>query len=83
MEDGWSGETQNIGKNVNEILVVSSLRQGPKHGEQVALNVEGASGGMFELQHGTLYRSFTASSGKASSAVGGRRATAGSGRNMR
>lgn len=49
------GETQNIGKQMNEILVLSSLRTGAKHGYQIALDVESSSGGMFELQHGTLY----------------------------
>lgn len=49
------GETQNIGKSVNEMLVLSALRTGPKHGYQIALDVESGSGGVFELQHGTLY----------------------------
>ena len=48
-------ETQSFGKSVNELLVLATLREGPKHGYQIALDVEAGSGGMFELQHGTLY----------------------------
>jgi PadR family transcriptional regulator, regulatory protein PadR len=48
-------DTQNLAKRVNELLVLSSLREGARHGYQIALDVEERSGGAFELQHGTLY----------------------------
>lgn len=48
-------ETQRLGRNVNELLVLAALEDGPKHGYQIALDVEDESGGTFELQHGTLY----------------------------
>jgi PadR family transcriptional regulator, regulatory protein PadR len=48
-------DTQNFGKHVNELLVLTTLRQGPRHGYQIALDVEERSGALFELQHGTLY----------------------------
>lgn len=44
-----------MGKAVNELLVLGALRGGPKHGYQIALDVEAESAGAFELQHGTLY----------------------------
>lgn len=48
-------ETQRLGRNVNELLVLTTLEEGPKHGYQIALDVEEDSDGAFELQHGTLY----------------------------
>lgn len=48
-------DTQSIGKNMNELLVLATLRGGARHGYQIALEVELRSGGAFELQHGTLY----------------------------
>ena len=48
-------DTQNLGKRINELLVLTSLREGARHGYQIALDVEARSGGAFELQHGTLY----------------------------
>jgi DNA-binding PadR family transcriptional regulator len=48
-------DTQSIGKHVNELLVLAALRAGPKHGYQIALDVETETAGAFELQHGTLY----------------------------
>ena len=50
-----SADTQNLGKRVNELLVLSALRDGARHGYQIALRVEERSGGAFALQHGTLY----------------------------
>lgn len=50
-----STDTQSFGRRVNEMLVLSSLRGGARHGYQIALDVEAKSGGTFELQHGTLY----------------------------
>ena len=48
-------DTQNLGRRVNELLVLSTLRERARHGYQIALEVEARSGGAFELQHGTLY----------------------------
>lgn len=48
-------EMQSLLRDVNELLVLSSLREGAKHGYQIALDVETDSNGMFSFQHGTLY----------------------------
>lgn len=48
-------DTQGLTRTINEVLVLSALREGPKHGYQIALDVESGSGGAFLLQHGTLY----------------------------
>ena len=40
---------------INELLVLASLEDAPKHGYQIALELEERSRGMFVLQHGTLY----------------------------
>ncbi len=48
-------EMQSLIRDVNELLVLSSLREGAKHGYQIALDVEADSNGMFSFQHGTLY----------------------------
>ena len=50
-----SVDTQSLGRNVNELLVLATLEDGPRHGYQIALDVEEETGGAFELQHGTLY----------------------------
>lgn len=48
-------EMQSLVRDVNELLVLASLRDGAKHGYQIALDVEADSRGMFSFQHGTLY----------------------------
>jgi len=48
-------ETQSLTPSFNEALILAALRDGPKHGYQLALEVEERSGGVFQLQHGTLY----------------------------
>ena len=48
-------DTQALARTINELLVLSALRGGPKHGYQIALDVELQSSGAFLLQHGTLY----------------------------
>lgn len=45
----------NLSKQVNELLILASLREGPAHGYEIALAVERDSGGAFALQLGTLY----------------------------
>ena len=42
-------------RHINELLVLAALSDGPKHGYQIALDTEARSGGLFVLQHGTLY----------------------------
>ena len=46
---------QNLTKHFNEALILSVLQKGPKHGYQLALDIEEGSGGRFEFKHGTLY----------------------------
>lgn len=48
-------DTQSVGRRINELLVLSCVREEAKHGYQIALDVEEETGGAFELQHGTLY----------------------------
>ena len=46
---------QNLTPSCNEALILAALRDGPKHGYQLALDVERRSRGVFQFQHGTLY----------------------------
>ena len=48
-------EPQSLTKHFNEALILSSLGAGPKHGYQMALDIEERSGGRFGFKHGTLY----------------------------
>ena len=48
-------DVQAFARDINELLVLSALRSGPKHGYQVALDVESESNGLFRFRHGTLY----------------------------
>ncbi len=48
-------EIQNLSKNCNEILILSILHNGKKHGYQLALELEERSEGRFKFNHGTLY----------------------------
>jgi PadR family transcriptional regulator PadR len=48
-------ETQNLTKSSNEALILASLARGPKHGYQLALDIEERSRGVFRFNHGTLY----------------------------
>ena len=53
-----SGEdfgVQGFAREINELLILSTLRAGAKHGYQVALDVETESNGLFKFRHGTLY----------------------------
>jgi len=50
-----SFDAQTFPKRVYQMLVLGSLAAGPKHGYQIALDVEERSAGWFVLQHGTLY----------------------------
>jgi DNA-binding PadR family transcriptional regulator len=48
-------EPQNLSKVCNEALILSALRDGPRHGYQLALEIERRGGGRFRFSHGTLY----------------------------
>lgn len=48
-------QTQNLVKSCNEALILASLREGPRHGYQLALDIEERSDGLFRFHHGTLY----------------------------
>lgn len=47
--------TQTLTKNCNEALILAALDAGPRHGYQLALDVEERSNGFFKFKHGTLY----------------------------
>ncbi len=48
-------EIQALGRTIHEVLILAVLRAGPKHGYQIALDVERETAGVYEFQHGTLY----------------------------
>jgi PadR family transcriptional regulator PadR len=48
-------ETQNLARSCHETLILASLAEGPRHGYQMALEIEDRSGGAFRFNHGTLY----------------------------
>jgi PadR family transcriptional regulator, regulatory protein PadR len=48
-------DIQAFAKGLHEMLVLRAIRDGPRHGYQIALDVEQQTDGMFVLQHGTLY----------------------------
>jgi DNA-binding PadR family transcriptional regulator len=48
-------EAQNLTRNCNEALILASLATGPKHGYQLALDIEERGAGLFKFNHGTLY----------------------------
>ena len=50
-----SADLQALSRSINTILVLGVLRDGEKHGYQIALDVSAVSSGLFELRHGTLY----------------------------
>ncbi|MFW6088620.1 MAG: PadR family transcriptional regulator [Gemmatimonadota bacterium] len=52
---GRAVDVQALVRDINEALILAVLRDGAKHGYQIALDVEERSGGMFTFQHGTLY----------------------------
>jgi PadR family transcriptional regulator PadR len=51
--DGY--DAQRLGRSVNELLVLATLRRGRMHGYQIAQELGAATGGVFAVQHGTLY----------------------------
>jgi len=48
-------DLSNLSRSLNEMLVLSALAEGSRHGYQLALDVEQMSGGLFGFKHGTLY----------------------------
>ena len=48
-------EAQNLAKGCNEALILACLEGGPRHGYQIALDIEERGGGFFRFNHGTLY----------------------------
>ncbi len=48
-------DVQGFARDINILLVLSTLRRGPRHGYQIALDVEAQSSGLFRFRHGTLY----------------------------
>jgi len=48
-------ETQNLARSSHEALILAILADGPRHGYQLALEIEERSRGFFRFNHGTLY----------------------------
>ena len=48
-------DAQGFAREIHELLVFAALREGPRHGYQIALDVEAHSKGIFRFRHGTLY----------------------------
>ena len=48
-------DVQGFARDINELLILSTLRTEAKHGYQIALDVETESNGLFRFRHGTLY----------------------------
>jgi len=48
-------ETQNLARSCHEALILATLAHGPRHGYQLALEIEERSQGYFRFNHGTLY----------------------------
>lgn len=48
-------DVQGFARGINELLILSTLRGGAKHGYQIAIDVEEESNGLFRFRHGTLY----------------------------
>ena len=53
--EGPGFDIQAFARDLHELLVLSTLREGAKHGYQIALDVESESNGLFQFKHGTLY----------------------------
>lgn len=48
-------EIQGLARSLHELLILAALREGARHGYQIALEIEQRSGGFFTFNHGTLY----------------------------
>ncbi len=53
--DDQEFDAQGFARGIHELLVLAVLREGPRHGYQIALDVESDSNGVFRFRHGTLY----------------------------
>ncbi len=52
---GEGVEIQGLARSLHELLLLATLREGARHGYQIALEIESRSGGFFTFNHGTLY----------------------------
>ncbi|MDH3735006.1 MAG: helix-turn-helix transcriptional regulator [Gemmatimonadota bacterium] len=48
-------DVQDFARGIHELLVLSSLQTGEKHGYQIALDLQADSNDLFRFKHGTLY----------------------------
>ena len=48
-------EPQGLARRCHEALILATLAPGPRHGYQLALEIEDRSSGAFRFNHGTLY----------------------------
>jgi DNA-binding PadR family transcriptional regulator len=48
-------DVQGFARGIHELLILATLRDGAKHGYQIAVDVESESNGLFRFRHGTLY----------------------------
>lgn len=48
-------QLQNLARGCHEMLILATLCDGPRHGYQIALDIEERSRGRFTFRHGTLY----------------------------
>jgi DNA-binding PadR family transcriptional regulator len=48
-------EVHSLAKSCNEVLLLAILTDGPRHGYQLAVEIEERSEGFFRFNHGTLY----------------------------
>lgn len=48
-------DVQGFARGIHELLVLSTLQSGEKHGYQIALDVQADSNDLFRFKHGTLY----------------------------
>lgn len=48
-------DPQGLARKCHEALILAALVDGPRHGYQLALDIEQRSNGTFRFNHGTLY----------------------------
>ena len=48
-------EPQSLARSSHEAMILATLADGPRHGYQLALEIEERSAGAFRFNHGTLY----------------------------
>jgi PadR family transcriptional regulator PadR len=48
-------DPQTLARSCHEALILAALAEGPRHGYQLALEIEDRSEGSFRFNHGTLY----------------------------